>query len=90
MPNVYEATQALIEALAAEGIDRRTLEDYEADQLTRIGRMRGVRDRAIRDMEAARLLPLGLAVVMEIQGCCKATVYNRNKRATKSKQSAVG
>jgi hypothetical protein len=74
----------LIEALAAEGCST-GLGDYEVESITRIGRMRIARDRAIQDMEAARLLPLGAMVVAERQGCCRATAYNRAKRARKSK-----
>ena len=66
-----------IEALAAEGIE---VGDLEADLIGRIGRLRILRDRHIRDMEAARLLPSGAATVMERQGGCRATAYNRAKR----------
>ncbi len=55
-----------------------------------IGRFRLRRDRAIRDMEAARLLPLGWRVVVERLGGCKATAYNRAERGrTQSKQTAI-
>ena len=47
-------------------------------------------DQRILDREAARLLPLGIVTAMERLGVCKATVYNRTHRATKSKQIAVG
>jgi hypothetical protein len=55
-----------------------------------VGRFRRRRERAILDMEAARLLPLGAMIVAERQGCCRATVYNRVHRARKSKVVAVG
>jgi hypothetical protein len=72
----------LVEALAEEGCQ---VADYEADAIERMHRLRRVRDRAIRDREAAQLLPLGAAVVMERQGCCRATAYNRSARGRKSK-----
>lgn len=74
--------QEWIEALAAEGCDRRVLGDLEADCIGRAGRIRMVRDRAIRDMEAARLLPKEGADVIAIrQGCHRATAYRRAGRA---------
>lgn len=76
-----------IESLAAEGLDTG---DLEADLIGIIGRLRSRRDKAIREMEAARLLPYGADVVMERQDCCRATAYNRARRARLSKQSAAG
>lgn len=46
-----------------------------------IGRFRRKREAAIRDQEAARLLPLGYKVAAERLGVCPATVYNRAARA---------
>jgi len=69
-----------IESLAAEGLERGVLLDMEADLIGRVGRLRILRDRHIRDMEAARLLPLGAATVIERMGGCRATAYNRAKR----------
>jgi hypothetical protein len=79
-----ELLRQLIDALVAEGCSA-GLEDFEVESITRIGRMRIARDRAIRDREAAMLLPLGAMVVAERQGCCRATAYNRAARARKSK-----
>jgi hypothetical protein len=61
-----------------------------AEILTTLLRMNRETEQAITDQEAARLLPLGASVVMEIQGCCKATAYNRSKRGNQSKQFAAG
>jgi hypothetical protein len=56
-----------------------------------IGRFRRRRERDILDMQAAELLPLGWRVVIERQGGCKATAYNRAERGRiKSKQTANG
>jgi hypothetical protein len=69
----------LIETLAAEGC---ATGDFEAEVVGMVGRLRSARDRAIRDREAAALLPQGWRVVAErFGGICKATVYNMNQRA---------
>ena len=69
-----------MEALAAEGLDRHAIGEIEADLIGKVGRLRILRDRAIRDMEAARLLPHGAEVLMQRFGGCRATQYNRAKR----------
>lgn len=46
-----------------------------------VGRYRRAYDQRQRDAEAARLLPLGVAVVKERQGCHKSTVYRRASRS---------
>lgn len=46
-----------------------------------VGRFRRRRDAAIRDQEAARLLPLGADVVAIRQGCHRVTAYRRAQRA---------
>jgi hypothetical protein len=48
-----------------------------------IGRFRRRQDQAIRDMEAARLLPLGAGVAAIRQRCHRSTVYRRVSRAMK-------
>ena len=88
MADSYEKLQGLIESLAAEGIDSEALGDFEALVIERIGRMRGARDRAIRDMEAARLLPYGARSLAERQGCDRVTVYRRAKRGRALLRSA--
>lgn len=75
MADSYEKLQGLIESLAAEGIDSEALGDFEALVVERIGRMRSARDRAIRDREAARLLPLGREVAAERLHVAPSTVY---------------
>lgn len=46
-----------------------------------VGQFRRRRDAYIRDMEAARLLPLGAEVVAIRQGCHRVTAYRRAARA---------
>ena len=48
-----------------------------------VGRLRARQDRAIRDMEAAQLLPLGADVACTRQGCHKSTLYRRVSRFQK-------
>ena len=48
-----------------------------------LGRLRARRERAIRDMEAARLLPLGADIAATRQHCHKSTVYRRVSRFQK-------
>lgn len=79
-----------MESLAAEGLDRHALGDVEAEVIGRVGRLRIKRDRAIREREAASLLPYGAEVVMQRQECCRATVYNRARRGRLSKSLAAG
>lgn len=78
--------QEWMEALAAEGIDRETLGELEADLIGRVGRLRKLRERAIRDMEAASLLHGGWRELADRYGVCKATVYNMAERGRQSKQ----
>ena len=83
-----EILQRLIESLSAEGCETA---DFEADVVGMVGRLRKARERAIRDREAAELLPRGWRVVQERQGGCKATVYNRADRGrAQSKKIAHG
>lgn len=82
-----EHFRAWIESLAAEGLETG---DLEADLIGRIGRLRIRRDRAVRDMEVARLLPFGPSVVMQRFGGCRATAYNRSKRGLRLSKSGDG
>lgn len=76
----------LVEALAAEGCDTA---DDEPRLIEIVNKLRRARDRAVRDKEAAELLPLGWRIVSERQGGCKATAYNRAERGrTQSKKAA--
>jgi len=73
-----------IESLASEGVDRDALGDFEADLIGRINRMRRERDRAIRDMEAAKLLPThGPDAAARRLGVCRRSVYYMAERARK-------
>lgn len=69
-----------MESLAAEGCERGPLGDKEAELIEWQGRLRKKRDQHIREMETARLLPLGADVLMARFGGCRATQYNRAKR----------
>ena len=48
-----------------------------------LGRFNLRRERAIRDMEAARLLPLGADIAATRQHCHRSTVYRRVSRFQK-------
>lgn len=73
-----------MEALASEGLDRDALGDLEAELLGKVGRLRKDRDRTIRDMEAARLLPThGPDAAATRLGVCRRSVYYMADRARK-------
>lgn len=69
-----------MEALAAEGIPAHAIGDMEADLIGKVGRLRILRDRHVRDMEAAKLLPHGAVPLAERQHCHRSTVYRRAER----------
>lgn len=75
-----EILQRLIESLSAEGCETG---DFEADVIGMVGRLRKARERAIRDREAAQLLPLGAEVAAIRQECHRSTVYRRVSRFQK-------
>jgi hypothetical protein len=56
-----------------------------ADILTILLRAQREKEREISDMEAARLLPLGAEVVVQMQGCHRSTAYRRAERARLSR-----
>lgn len=73
-----------MDSLASEGLGRDELGDLEADVIGRVGRMRKDRDRAIRDMEAAKLLPsYGPDAAAARLGVCRRSVYYMADRARK-------
>ena len=77
-----------IESLAAEGVDRDALGDLHAEVIGRINRLRRDRDRAIRDMEAAKLLPShGPDAVAARLGVCRRSVYYMAGRAKRGSAS---
>lgn len=87
MATSTEAETKLCEVmLAAYGAG----DDFEFELGRLCAGYREKHERTMRDMEASRLLPLGWAVVAERFGVCKATVYNMEQRARKSKQAAHG
>ena len=55
--------------------------DFDLDLGELVGRYRKRHERHMRDVEAARLLPLGAEVVAERQHCHRVTVYRRARRA---------
>lgn len=80
-----------LEALAGEGVDRRALGDIEADLIGKINRLRRDRDRAIRDLEAAKLLPsYGPDAVAARLGVCRRSVYYMADRARKESARGSG
>lgn len=73
-----------MESLASEGLDRDALGDIEADLIGKINRLRKDRDRAIRDMEAAKLLPsYGPDAAAARLGVCRRSIYYMADRARK-------
>lgn len=88
MADSDDLLRRLIESLSAEGCQTA---DFEAVLIGMIGKLRKARNQAIRDKQAAELLPKGWRVVVELQGGCKATAYNRAERGrTQSKEVAAG
>lgn len=81
-----EAINALCESLAAE---IGACVEFELDLGELIGRYRRKHDRAMRDAEAARLLPLGAETAADRLGVCRATVYNMTHRFRESKRTAT-
>lgn len=67
-------------ALAAEGCDPERIGDFEAYCIGQFGRLRKQRDRDIRDMQIAQLIPEGPVAVMERFGCPKRTAFWRAAR----------
>lgn len=63
--------------------------ELELDLGALVGRWRAKQERAIRDREAAELLPLGWRVVAERFDVSKATVYNMNQRARSKRIAAA-
>lgn len=78
MVSTDEAVANFCEAMAAKyGRD----EDFELALGQLVGKVRVAHERRMRDAEAAKLLPLGAEVVAIRQGCHRATIYRRAKRA---------
>jgi hypothetical protein len=63
--------------------------EFEIDLGILVGRLRAKQERAIRDQEAATLLPLGWRVVAERFDVSKATVYNMNQRAQSKRRQVA-
>lgn len=62
-------------------------DDFEVALGELVGRFRRKHEKNMQDAEAARLLPLGAAVVVERMGGCRATAYNRARRYLKLSKS---
>lgn len=87
MGSINAAKEALCDVMRSEVCAGDKFRDA-LDEL--IKRHCELHDRRMRDIEADRLLPLGADVVRIRQGCCRATAYNRAKRARLSKQVEAG
>lgn len=61
--------------------------EFEIELGEAVGRLLRRRNAAIRDQEAADLLPYGWRTVVERFGVCKATAYNMAERAERARQS---
>lgn len=66
------------------------VEDFHAELRGRLCRMARKHEQDVRDMEAAKLLPHGVAVVTEVQGCHRSTAYRRVSRAQKVARQIPG
>lgn len=69
---------------AVDGDDKLQLELGDA-----LGRFRRRRDQQVTDMQAAELLPRGVVVVMERQGCHRSTAYRRALRVAQKNSRAT-
>jgi hypothetical protein len=74
-------------AALAVALDLSAEEEIELGEW--VGKVRARKDRAIRDQQAAELLPLGWRVVAERFDVSKATVYNMNQRARSKRIAAA-
>lgn len=54
--------------------------DEEVELGHLVGRFRAIRERAIRDQQAAELLPLGRVIAAERLGVAPSTVYKMTNR----------
>jgi hypothetical protein len=77
----------LAEALEQEGCDREKVGDLEVLVIEQINRIRRQRDNAIRDMQAAELLPLGRMVAAERLGVAPSTVYKMTHRFRRARST---
>lgn len=69
---------------AVDGDDRLQIELGEA-----LGRFRRRREQEITDRQAADLLPKGVVLVMQRQGCSRSTAYRRASRVSLKKSRAT-
>ncbi len=79
---MYGDEQAFLRWLESLGdkFGRQAVEDFRADLVGRLAKMARRHEQDVRDMEAARLLPLGADAVMDRLGGCRSGVYKRAKR----------
>jgi hypothetical protein len=73
----------LSEALAEEGCDRAKIQEWEAERIVEINKLRKQRDRDIRDMQIAQLIPEGPDAVIERFGGARRTAFWRASRGRK-------
>ena len=59
------------------------VDDFHGDLITMLSRMERRHQKDMTDIEAAKLLPHGIDVAVEKQGCHRSTIYRRASRAQK-------
>jgi hypothetical protein len=64
-------------------------QDEEIELGALVGKIRARKERAVRDRQAAELLPLGAEVVAIRQGCHRSTVYRRALRVAQKNSRAT-
>lgn len=62
-------------------------EKFQLELGSLVGRFRKRRELDIASRQAADLLPRGVVVVMERQGCSRATAYRRASRLAKNSRA---
>lgn len=77
-----QAFNAWIESLAKQ-FGQDAADNFAADVRCKLHKMQRRHQQDIRDMEAARLLPLGAEVAVERIGCHRSTLYRRASRGNK-------
>lgn len=87
-----EKLRELAEILEREGCNSEKVMDWEAEKIVEINRLRKARDRDIRDMQIAQLIPQGPDAVIERFGGAKRTAFwraSRGRRLLKAVQRSA-
>lgn len=66
-----------------------SVDDFHASVIGLLAKMHRRREQDIRDMEAARLLPLGAEAVVSAQGICRSAAYKRASRGRKMLSTGI-